>query len=305
MTDVDINTLIHRDFVHMTTKSRSTFAERRNPDASKRVLADRLAELKGKDYTVERLAGELDAKVNTVRDWLKARVLPRAEALIVIAKRFDVTTDWLLGLSDERRRQPRGRPVAQLYKEIAFDIEHQLNVACPPARLGRLRGYRWEVGGEDFLTSSVARVLVHAARALRDEDQKLEAEEAYREVHQTIDREPALKRHRYLKTVVGRLAGMALPGDERKIPLLQAGVRLVSEDDTTTREELILRLFPITPTPEDEAIEDLEDQRGERLYTAAADRLKIRVLLNEPRAKRSRVVTSGLPTKTTTRRKRR
>jgi transcriptional regulator with XRE-family HTH domain len=80
-----------------TTKSRNPIGQ---PTKDPRtVFAERLSELRReKSLTVERFAETLSAKPNTVRDWLNAKVLPRSEALLAIAERFHVTTDWLLGV---------------------------------------------------------------------------------------------------------------------------------------------------------------------------------------------------------------
>jgi transcriptional regulator with XRE-family HTH domain len=97
----------------MATKSRTL----------KQAFADRLAELKReKGYTVASFAGAIGPKglkINTVRDWLNARVLPRAEPLHAIAKHFGVTTDWLLGIDGAPKYPTQWRADGALAHDVA------------------------------------------------------------------------------------------------------------------------------------------------------------------------------------------
>jgi transcriptional regulator with XRE-family HTH domain len=69
-----------------------------------RVFSDRLNLLMGErtfgDKKVTRLAAACDTDRARVHAWLKGDGTPRAEALVSVAKFFDVSTDFLLGLSD-------------------------------------------------------------------------------------------------------------------------------------------------------------------------------------------------------------
>lgn len=51
-------------------------------------------------FTQKQLAEKLNTTNSTVCDWEKGRSQPDLQTLAKIAKLFDVTTDYLLGLSD-------------------------------------------------------------------------------------------------------------------------------------------------------------------------------------------------------------
>lgn len=69
----------------------------------RRQCADRLRTLKQrgdagrKAFTVQGFAERCGVPATTVREWLNAKVLPRGEALLIVADEFDVSLDWLLG----------------------------------------------------------------------------------------------------------------------------------------------------------------------------------------------------------------
>lgn len=60
------------------------------------------------DKKVSRLASACDTDRARVHAWLNGEGTPRVEALAAIAKHFDVTTDFLLGLDDAPRRPNPG-----------------------------------------------------------------------------------------------------------------------------------------------------------------------------------------------------
>ena len=69
----------------LATKTRTS--RRKKETNTRLVFGERLAELRrAQNLTVEKFAELFSAKPNTVRDWLNARVLPRAEALLSIAR---------------------------------------------------------------------------------------------------------------------------------------------------------------------------------------------------------------------------
>lgn len=56
------------------------------------------------DKKISRLASACDTDRARVHAWLNGEGTPRVDALVAIAKHFDVTTDFLLGLDDAPRR---------------------------------------------------------------------------------------------------------------------------------------------------------------------------------------------------------
>ena len=80
------------------------------------MIGDRLAEAR-KDHndTQEALAEKLSVSLSTVRSWEQERSSPTHELLVKICRLYDVSADYLLGLSDEdpafaRRRRARFTP---------------------------------------------------------------------------------------------------------------------------------------------------------------------------------------------------
>jgi transcriptional regulator with XRE-family HTH domain len=76
-------------------------------------------------YTVQQFADTFGAKLNTVRDWLNARVLPRIEALRNIALHFSVTTDWLLGIPGA----PKFRTQSRTEEKLEHDVSERIRQA--------------------------------------------------------------------------------------------------------------------------------------------------------------------------------
>lgn len=56
--------------------------------------------LKEKSMTKYRLAEETGISKSVISDYCKGKVQPTADVIIVIAKYFGVTTDYLLGLTE-------------------------------------------------------------------------------------------------------------------------------------------------------------------------------------------------------------
>lgn len=66
------------------------------------LFARRLKELrKSEDMSQSLLASKIGVAQSNVSDWENDISRPEYENLIKLAKLFDVTTDYLLGLSDE------------------------------------------------------------------------------------------------------------------------------------------------------------------------------------------------------------
>lgn len=71
----------------------------------KTIVGKRLMILK-REYamTYREMADDLGADFNGVAHWMTRYVFPSAQMIIKICKTYDVSADWLLGLSDERKR---------------------------------------------------------------------------------------------------------------------------------------------------------------------------------------------------------
>lgn len=64
-----------------------------------RRLKERRAEL---GLSLEDVSDEIDYSVSTISTWETGIRQPRADGLFWISKFYDVSVDWLLGLSDEK-----------------------------------------------------------------------------------------------------------------------------------------------------------------------------------------------------------
>jgi transcriptional regulator with XRE-family HTH domain len=67
----------------------------------KDILPRRLAEI-FKDETQQVTAEKLDTVQGTISKWLTGGSFPPSEMLFTIAKKYKVSVDWLMGLSDEK-----------------------------------------------------------------------------------------------------------------------------------------------------------------------------------------------------------
>ncbi len=66
-----------------------------------KIFAERLKELRlEKDLSQRSLAKLLNLSYSAIKQWESETRTPNAEAIVVIAKFFDVSADYLLGLSD-------------------------------------------------------------------------------------------------------------------------------------------------------------------------------------------------------------
>lgn len=70
------------------------------------IFGERVEELlKEKGITKYRLAQETGISKSILSDYCKGKVQPTADIIIVMAKYFDVTSDYLLGIEDEGGRR--------------------------------------------------------------------------------------------------------------------------------------------------------------------------------------------------------
>jgi len=65
-------------------------------------IPERLKELReNKGLTLEEVANGINTKKGSVSRWENAKCLPNIESVILLAKFFNETTDYLLGLTDD------------------------------------------------------------------------------------------------------------------------------------------------------------------------------------------------------------
>jgi len=73
-----------------------------------KLIGTRISGLLGErefgDKKVQRLAAACDTDRSRVHAWLDGKSAPRVEALIAICEYFDVSADYILGLSEEMGR---------------------------------------------------------------------------------------------------------------------------------------------------------------------------------------------------------
>ena len=66
-----------------------------------KIFAERLKDLRlEKGLTQRGLAKLLNISYSAIRQWENQERVPNAEAVVILAKFFSVTTDYLLGLTD-------------------------------------------------------------------------------------------------------------------------------------------------------------------------------------------------------------
>lgn len=61
--------------------------------------------LKENNYTKYKLAKDTGISKSVLSDYCKGKVQPTADIIIIVARFFDVSTDFLLGLEDETGRK--------------------------------------------------------------------------------------------------------------------------------------------------------------------------------------------------------
>ncbi|HCC01468.1 MAG TPA: XRE family transcriptional regulator [Ruminococcaceae bacterium] len=85
----------------------------------KRLMALR----KSENLTRDKLANELDMSVNTLRNYENGCREPGHKFVIKMAERFNVSTDYILGVSDEKRMKDH---VAETEKQELSSDKKQL-----------------------------------------------------------------------------------------------------------------------------------------------------------------------------------
>jgi transcriptional regulator with XRE-family HTH domain len=90
-------------------------------DQRRRLVATRLAQVRHEaGVTVGDMARDARCHVNDVHRWESGEVAPPVSYIVVVADRFEVTADWLLGRSDVARpwsAVPEGAIAATLVRD--------------------------------------------------------------------------------------------------------------------------------------------------------------------------------------------
>lgn len=101
-----------------------------------RVIAERLQQLMSeRGLSQQRLSYELEVGPSVINRWANGRNAMSASSIITICTYFNVSADWLLGLSDERRPAPTRTRTAE---EIVA-MTDELIANPPPPRSTRTR----------------------------------------------------------------------------------------------------------------------------------------------------------------------
>lgn len=83
----------------MTRKKNNVFANLKFPERLKQILEET-------NTTQQELADMLGVQRQTVNMYVNGQIRPDIAALSAIGQYFNVTTDWLLGLTSDRKKQP-------------------------------------------------------------------------------------------------------------------------------------------------------------------------------------------------------
>ncbi len=95
-----------------------------------KYFQSRVKELRGKaDLTMEALATELGVTKSRVNMWENKGTVPRMDALVKLAKRFNVTTDYLLGNDDRTPIDPSKSKLNSLQRNLGKLNEKELEQA--------------------------------------------------------------------------------------------------------------------------------------------------------------------------------
>ena len=74
------------------------------------IFADKLIQLRKKSgWSQEELAEQMGVSRQSISKWEGAQSIPDLEKIIRLAQLFSVSTDYLLGLTDEKRPYPPSR----------------------------------------------------------------------------------------------------------------------------------------------------------------------------------------------------
>ena len=95
-------------------------------DFKKEIIRERLQETLKND-TQETIARKLNVTQGNISKWLNGHITPTTDNLLLISQAYNVSVDWLLGISDEKKID---RVVLQKlsYEEILLIIDHLLNL---------------------------------------------------------------------------------------------------------------------------------------------------------------------------------
>ena len=103
------------------------------PEAQKRKdsFSDRLKELiderKESGQTLRGLAKDLEVSLGVLSDWQNGNKTPRGDSIIKLAQYFDVSADYLLGLTNARTPDADLRTVAEytgLSEKAIVELKH-------------------------------------------------------------------------------------------------------------------------------------------------------------------------------------
>lgn len=84
------------------------------------MFADRLKELRTEyNWTQIELGERLAFNQQQIARWESGAALPRAETLVTLAKLFDVSVDYMLGVTSERK--PSGGAILSLTESAILD----------------------------------------------------------------------------------------------------------------------------------------------------------------------------------------
>lgn len=95
-----------------------------------RTISDRLQLLmRERGITQQRLSYELETGPSQINRWVNGRNAMSAASIVMICDYFDVSADWLLGLSDRRARWQR-----RTAREVVDMVGEMADISRPPRR---------------------------------------------------------------------------------------------------------------------------------------------------------------------------
>ena len=114
----------------MTRKRGSAFIDLKFPDRLKQLLTEN-------GITQQELADILGVQRQTVSLYVSGQIRPDIGALAVIAQHFCVSTDWLLGLTNDRNRSPVATDELGLSEQAVTKIKNYVKGRT----FGRVRAF--------------------------------------------------------------------------------------------------------------------------------------------------------------------
>ena len=105
----------------------------------KKTVYDRLRKLrKSKKSSIAKIAKETGIYTGTLGNYFSGKRTPNAEQIVKLCKAFDVSADWLLGISDVNMRDKRSvtiddEAIKEMYELLAGIMEQQMEeyIAAP------------------------------------------------------------------------------------------------------------------------------------------------------------------------------